>query len=265
MPHPAGVDAAITTAARLAAEFDADLVRFVDGDGALPSVSRWVDEVTPVLVRALSVAMRDIGGTRVQQASAVDAAVIVIAAELEGHARRSVRAVMDLRDRVEQVEARPPDDDDDGGLPVGVPVLTAGAVAVAASKRARAKTRGKVGRGVTGRPSGRIAVGWQDLRAVSASVGLRLPPAFTSRAAQVVRTQVAVSRNLYAAQLADDQGLVILVEDARYGATDEPCEDVNGRYATVEWLRRNTTEHPNCTRRGRPTRLPPGRYVTLLE
>lgn len=262
MPHPVAVDQAITTAARLAAEFDAALVRFVDGDGSLPSIGRWLTQVEPVLIAATRSAMADIGGTREQQTEAAGAAVAVILAELEAHARRSLRSVIDLAGRVEAAAATPPDDDD-GGVPV-VPVV-AGAAAIVASRRTRRRNRNRVGRGVTGRPSGRMAVGWSDLRAVAAKHGLALPPAFTSRVAQTVRTSVAVQRNLYAVQLAEQAGQVIRVEDARYGATDEPCEDVNGRYATPEWLRRHPTEHPNCTRRGRPVVLPPGRYVTLLE
>jgi hypothetical protein len=59
-------------------------------------------------------------------------------------------------------------------------------------------------------------------------------------------------------------GMVLLIRDARLGDTDEPCENVNGRYATVRWIRRHPLEHPNCTRQAIPTRLPPGARVTLL-
>jgi len=56
----------------------------------------------------------------------------------------------------------------------------------------------------------------------------------------------------------------VYVLDARKGPTDQACEDVNGKWATPEWLRRHPVEHPNCTRLGRPRRLPQGAAVTLL-
>ena len=58
---------------------------------------------------------------------------------------------------------------------------------------------------------------------------------------------------------------VLYVEDARLGPTDKPCERVNDRYATSKWARNHPVEHPNCTRRTTPVRLPAGQRVSLFE
>ena len=91
------------------------------------------------------------------------------------------------------------------------------------------------------------------------------------------RTQTAIDRNTHSADVvearqtaADGPGgarpgeWAVYVLDARKGPTDQACEDVNGKWATPEWLRKHPVEHPNCTRLGRPRRLPQGAAVTLL-
>lgn len=103
------------------------------------------------------------------------------------------------------------------------------------------------------------------LQAMAARAGEPLPMRLSPRLRMIVRTEVAGSRNLLAADVADGQALALLIRDGRYGPTDEACERVDGKYATSLWVRTHRTEHPNCTRQAIPTRLPAGQYVTLLE
>ena len=108
------------------------------------------------------------------------------------------------------------------------------------------------------------AVRPKELQRLAARTGQPMPARSGPRIRMIVRTGLAKSRNEHAATLAEGAGKVLLITDARYGDTDEACERVNGRYATVRWVRRHPVEHPNCTRLAFPVLLPDGARVTLL-
>jgi len=115
-------------------------------------------------------------------------------------------------------------------------------------------------------------------RALGRAHGVSLPKPTKAHAKMVVRTESAIARNRHAAKVVDRRNdrlsrpaqrpvpgdWVMYVLDARLGKTDQPCHDVNRKYATAEWARRHPVEHPNCTRKTKPMRLPQGGRVTLL-
>lgn len=246
MPHPAQVEQAANALEAIGRRVDAAIADHIVNGTRLPTISNLLAEAYPLLVTATRAAYLDIDP---------DAGPDDWMWQVDDLADRLAvtwqRAFRDAQQRRVLVERAPVVENDDGTPPTLTEVAAAGGgfgAAVQAVRRARRKTLSR-----------------QVLRQVAAEVRAPMPRITAATVRQTVRTELANGRNLHAARLADARGLVIRVEDARKGPTDEECERVNGLFATALWLRRHPTSHPNCTRRGRPVRLPPGARVTLLE
>ena len=104
------------------------------------------------------------------------------------------------------------------------------------------------------------------LRVAAAQTGNPLPVSLAATLRATIRTDVAAGRNMHAADVVDrnGDGWALYIRDALAGS-DEPCMRVDRKFATATWLRRHPVEHPNCTREGRPMRLPAGQRITLLR
>lgn len=244
MPHPAYVEAMAAAVTQTGMLVDRAVLEHIASGTRLPSVGRIMDDLRRFTVAATVAAFDDItdAWTPLDLEQSVDLILVDMQAVV-------TRAFRDAQRRRVEVEAAPDVDlqDDDsvaGAIRRGVGL----GVVLAAFQAAKGRLPGR-----------------RELGSLAARAGDPMPRQTAGMLRQIVRTQVAVERNRLAATVADREGLVIRVEDARKGPTDEPCEDVNGRYATTVWLRRHPVEHPNCTRRGRPVRLPPGQFVTLLD
>lgn len=244
MPHPRGTEELIDVVSQVAARVDELVLEHVANGRVLPSERVVLGLIEPDVQEAVRVAFDDITATWTLEE--LSAATAVIMAELAVIIRRALRDAQSRR--VEAVSVAPDRLQDDDSI-AGWVRAGAGLGAVLAAFWT------KYGR--PPRPG--------EVRYMAATTGQPAPRRTDWQIKQVLRTRIAEERNTVAANVADRGGLVIFVEDARKGPTDEECEDVNGRYATPLWLRRHRVEHPNCTRRGRPAVLPPGRFVTLLE
>ncbi len=245
MPLPDEVERSAIVAAAIAAAFENRLAAHIANGTAAPSVDAYREELRPHVVAAYRDALVDVtpGDLVDEQADAIEVQAEAMADEqLEELARQATAA------RNYATEAR-------------VDVLQAariGATAGAALALLR-KRVGALRAAVADRA--RAAVSFRD---VSAALDRPAPASLGPRLRTAVRTGAAIGRNRWAANLADRAYLVVYVEDALFGDTDRECEDVDGRYATPSWLRANTVEHPNCTRRGTPMTLPRGARVTLV-
>ena len=263
MPLPAASERAANQVARLLVEFDDGCATYVATGRGLPSVRAYLAELRPLIVQAVSAAFRQVDRGVGQEtiAQAVDAqlaAIQRVLAKAERDARRDRR----------KVPARLPEPGDDESHAAFV--VRVGAIAAVAALAARPRRR---------RPAGRTPppVTGDDVRTLARQVGARLPRPTAAHARMIVRTETAIARNTHAANIVDAKNphsakggndprnpWAVLILDARKGPTDEACERVNGKYATPDWLRKHPVEHPNCTRLGRPVRLPAGEHVTLL-
>jgi hypothetical protein len=244
MPHPARTEELIDVVAQVAARVDDLVLEHVANGRQLPSERVVLELIEPDVTEALRVAFDDITATWTLEE--LDAATDAIMAELTVIVRRALRDAQSRR--VEAASVAPDRLQDDDSV-AGWVRAGAGLGAVLAAFWAK-----------YGRPPKPA-----EVRYISATTGQPAPRRTAWQIKQVLRTRIAEERNTVAANVADRLGLVIRVEDARKGPTDEECEDVNGRYATTLWLRRHRVSHPNCTRRGRPAVLPSGQSITLLE
>lgn len=237
MPLPRDSEAAAAQIARLIDRFDDDLDEWIAGGGRRPSVNRLLEQVLPLIEQSVTAAVLQVD----PDATPDDIAPLVTGQyeAIQAVIRASLRDAEQLR---RQAPRRPPRRDDNETI-AGF-VARVGAVAALTALAARA-----------GRKP----------RDVARSVGVRLPRRRAAHVRTLVRTETAIGRNRHAADVAVRDRKVIRVLDARKGPTDQECEDVNGRYATAQWIRSHPVEHPNCTRLGRPVRLPAGAFVTLLE
>lgn len=244
MPHPRRVEELAAVLAAVGDRVDRYVLEHLADGARLPSVAQVLDVMGPDVRAALVEAFDDIssGWTEDELSAATDSIMDELAVVVG-------RTLRDAQSRRITDRTIPPDSPSDDLSIVGLARLGVGlAGLVAAVKRTQRRLPDP-----------------GQMRYLAAVSGTPAPRRVGPQVRQIIRTRIAEERNTLAANVADRQGLYIRVEDARLGPTDEPCEDVNGRYATSLWLRRHRVEHPNCTRRGRPARLPPGQFVTLLE
>ena len=246
MPLPRDTEVAARKVQRRIDEYDAALLSWSLGTGRLPSLRAVMADVRPLLIFAVSAALSDAGEppTRSQVLAAVQTQQTAIERALrssEGQARAAKRKLP---------RTLPTEDDDEPAavLVRRVGAVTAAAVLVAALKRDLS-----------------VRVRQIETRKIAGKVGARVPRRVSPYARMVVRTESAIARNGAAADIAERDDKVLLIRDAMKGPTDRECEVVDGKYATAKWLRKHPVEHPNCTRRGRPAKLPKGRHVTLLD
>lgn len=244
MPLPRESEAAAAEVARILAELDARLEQHILTGRPLPNPTSILDRIEVQVERSLTAAVRQIN----PQATAFEIAVMV--ADIMTPLAITVEQSIGRARRVRQQAPRTPpaQEDDESRLAY---IARVGAVAafvgIATSRRRRRRP--------------------VNLRQVASELGIirQLPRVTSSYGRMVVRTRTAINRNVHAADIAERDGLVLYVRDGMQGPTDEPCENVDGRYATPLWGRRHPVEHPQCTRRMRPVRLPPGEFVTLLS
>lgn len=244
MPHPRRVDDLAEVLAQVGDRVDRYVLDHIATGARLPTDAQVLSVMAGDVEAALVAAFDDIttDWTGEELVSAREAILgelaVVIRRALRDAASRRIEATSIPQDRLQT------DDSVVGWVRAGL-----GLGALIAAVRAK---------------EGRLPDAGQ-VRYLAAVAGEPAPRRVGPVVRQIVRTRIAEERNTVAANVADRAGLVIRVEDARKGPTDEACEDVNGRYATPLWLRRHRVEHPNCTRRGRPAKLPAGQFVTLLE
>lgn len=143
------------------------------------------------------------------------------------------RAFRDARNRRRQLERVDVEDDSSSTVPVVV-------FAVAVLRRLR-------------RPG---VVGLDQVKADAVRAGVPMPPKVGPKIRQIVRTELAISRNKLAADIADSTGRLLFVTDG--GPCNYKCETFHRKWATPAWVRRNPTSHPNCVRECRPAVLPAG-------
>ena len=262
MPLPAESERAGRTIAAELARFDQALLDHIETGDTLPTVATVMAPIIEAARRSAIAAIRET--TPSITTRQVDAAVKDIVDPIRTEIVAQLRAARAVRRRIPR---RAPSDDDDDGSPIAALVkrVGAGAALILVLRRRRPRA---------GRPD--------QVRQVMRQVGLPAPRPTAAYGRMVLRTETARARNMVAADIVEraprlvnpetgreirgpaGNGLVLLIRDARKGPTDEPCEKVNGRYATARWIRRHPLEHPNCTRQAIPTRLPPGARVTLL-
>lgn len=258
MPLPATSERAARAVARVLTDVDNQIARYLADRDVLPDARAVRADLVPLVTAAVSAALRDIDPD-------VPLPVITAAvnAQLDDLQAAIQAAVDDARTLKRRMPRQPPVQDDDETI-VGFVRRVGKYAALAALLTARSRAR------------------TPDVKTVARHVSVRTPKRTAGYGRMLVRTNTAIARNKHSADVVDQRfterrqtngnksrGAVpgdwaVFVEDARKGPTDAECEDVNGRYATPEWLRKHPVEHPNCTRRGRPRILPVGESITLI-
>lgn len=252
MPLPADTEAAANRIAARVSRFDRDLDRYILDGGRPPSVAEVMRDLRDDLAVAVAVAVAD-GASVAPPPGVVRDAVRTQQNELQTALADAERRARRVR---RDIPRRLPEQDDDETQAAFIARVGAVTAAVALAKRLR-----------------------RPLRDIARQTGTatRLPRPTAGYSKMVVRTESAIARNRFAADVAEAGGSfepgqpvtpglwAVYIQDARKGPTDEACERVNGQWATPDWLRNHPVEHPNCTRRGRARKLPAGAIVTLLE
>lgn len=224
--------------------FDRDLVDWIVDGGIPPDRTRLFDIIAPLVAVAVSAAILEIDPDATD--AEIDRAVANQVAAIRTAVNVSFRRAQRLRRQVP--DQLPEQDDGESFAAFARRVGAAAALAVAA-------------RGLTTR----------QRRQTAQVEGVSLPRPTAAYGRMVVRTGAAIERNQHTAQVVARRNLeqgarwVVYVRDGLLGPTDEGCERVDRRYATVEWARNHPVEHPNCTREMRPMVLPEGERVTLLR
>jgi len=249
MAIPAGSEQAAKRIARVGAELDSLIVAHIVDGRSMPRPSQFAERVRGDIAEAVTLALIDLDSDVSDEVIA--AAVAEAVTEAVALYRRAYRDAQTRRRRI--VRADPTLDDDDdrrftlSALPrlarrYGFPVALAAALL----------TRSRIPR--------------ERIRQAAAAARDPIPPRLAAVLRASVRTKAAELRNMHAADLLDQRGdgWALYIRDALIG-DDEGCVEVDRRWATAEWLRRHPVEHPNCTREGRPRRLPEGARVTLLR
>lgn len=254
MPHTKRVEALADQVAQYGDRIDERIARHVADGTALPTAAAILTAIRPSVRDAVEDALEDIH----PDWTARDSQELTdwVMAELGTIVNRSLRDAQIRRRRVLRAPETALQTDDNGMVPLPAPeqrtrLMRAGTllgVLIAAFKDRRKRAPDPL-----------------ELRNLSIQAGQPMPRRVGPALKQTIRTRIAEGRNDFAADIADRLGYVIRVGDGRNGPTDQECEDVNGRYATPQWLRNHRVEHPNCSRIGRPARLPAGQQVTLLE
>ena len=255
MPLPATSERAARAVARVLSDLDDQVARFLAGRDTLPSVRSVRADLVPLVTASVSAALTDVDPD--VPLSVITAAVNAQLDDLQAAIQGTIDDARAVRRRMPRT---PPVQDD--GEAVAAFVRRVGKFAALAALLSSAR-----------RP---------DLSRLARQVSVRVPRRTAGYGRMVVRTNTAIARNRHSADVVEQRfaakraetgkksrgavpgDWVVFVEDARKGPTDAECEDVNRRYATPEWLRKNPVSHPNCTRRGRPKVLPAGESVTLL-
>jgi len=251
VPLPRAAETAAGVVERIGRDVDRAVVEHLTtGEPMLSEASfrrRIIDPVTD----AVTAAMLDIDPDT--PPAVIGEARADLVAELVVLYRRAVRDAQSTRRRIERATPGEPEPGERGRLAgVGfasiarragfaVAVATATAFGVRRIERRRMQQAARIG-------------------------GQPLPTRMDAVLRAAVRTGAAVARNRRAADVVEErgEGWALYIRDALKGS-DEPCVRVDRRWATVEWLRRHPVEHPNCTREGRPRRLPDGARITLLR
>jgi hypothetical protein len=253
VPLPDASEAAAAAVEQIGDELDAAVIAYLSVGDPLPSVTAVIDRLRVLVTEALTAAYRETWPNlpRGLVARTVDEivdmldGVIAETLHLATLGRRSARRLTVPDDMI------PEADTDAGLLRLAEGFGLWAALGALLTFRRRRRERVRLERDLLAR--------------MAATAGDPLPIRLGPHMRMIVRTEVAARRNGFAADVADDNGWVILVRDGRLGPTDHACERVDGRYATTRWMRAHPTQHPNCTRQGVPTRLPAGATVTLLE
>lgn len=260
MPLPATSERAARAVARVLADLDDRVARFLAGSGSLPTAREVRADLVPLVTAAVSAALRDIDP---------DVPLSVITAAVNAQLDDLQAAIQGTLDDARAVRRRmprtPPEQDD--GEPVAAFIRRVGKFAALAALLSASRPR-----------AGRTP----DVSKVARQVSVRVPRRTAGYGRMLVRTNTAIARNRHSADVVEQRfaakraetgkksrgavpgDWVVLVLDARKGPTDRECEEVNGKYATPGWIRKHPVEHPNCTRAGRPKVLPAGESVTLL-
>ena len=236
------------------AQLDRRLERYVLEGGTPPNPDEWLTLIEPLVQRSVIAAMFDIDPQFTQ--ADLERAVAFIMGQIGQAVFNTIGQATRARAQMPPIPAE--QDDGETILDFARRVGPFAALAALAGTVNRARRR-------------------RQFRATAQQVGARVQRPVSSYARMVVRTETAVTRNRLGADVVDRRNQqqrtlgylpgdwALMVEDARLGPTDEPCEEVDGKIATPLWARRNPVEHPNCTRRTRPYRLRPGDVVTLLS
>ncbi len=229
MPLPQVSERAAAQIETVLADLDRRIELHLVTGATLPAASDILDRVEALLRVSITAAVQAINpdaGPAVIEPMVADTMVpLAVAVEdALGRARRQRG----------QVARRMPDQEDDetvAGFITRVGAVTA-LVALFTARRRRNQTA--------------------DLRRIASQVGIinQIPRRTAAYGRMVARTESAIHRNRYAADLAEQRGLVMYVRDALKGPTDEACHRVNGRYATPQWARNHPVEHPNCVAAG---------------
>ena len=254
MAHPRLTEEAADAITRRLAAFDDRLMARALRGQQMPDPAAMLDEIERLVMVAHRAAFDDIAplDDNDLESSGLLFAVFATMEQITAYVNRAVRDHEQIAAEVVRDRATIEDTDADTTELTPTALARAGSVGLAlltiARRQRRIPNRAQVGR-------------------ITRLARTRPPRQSAGRSRVAVRTEAAIARNEYAADIADraDARVVLLIEDARLGPTDEPCHDVDGRYATSTWLRNHPVEHPNCTRRGRPRRLPDGARVTLLR
>lgn len=245
MPHPRATEAAANRIRDLLAALDQRLLNAAQQGQRLPSAASTMAQVIPLIETAIRAAFNDI--TPVDEDD--PDLNFYIAATIEQVERYVTRTIRDHQLLADEVSASTVDPEDDRSPTALARAGLLGTAVVAMATRQRRLVR-------------------RQQLANLTQAARRLPPRQSAgRSRGAVRTIAAIGRNQYAANIADrrGEGWAIYVEDARLGPTDEPCERVDGQWATSTWLRNHPSQHENCTRRGRPRSLPDGVFPTLIR
>jgi hypothetical protein len=250
MPLPRESERAANEVARILAALDERAVEYVVDGRPLPSARSVLADLRVHVAVSVTAAMReadpDITVQDIREAVDVQMAAL----------QRAIAGVLDDARRLRRRIPRVVEQED--GEPVAAFIRRVGKFAALGALLAARGRR---------RPP-------QD---IARQVGVRLPRRTAGYGRMVVRTESAIARNTHTAKVVErkradaDRDMYrvgdwcVYVRDALKGPTDADCEAVDRKYATPEWIRNHPVEHPNCTRQGRPVRLPAGAAVTLLD
>jgi len=243
---PAGSEAAAKRIARIGVRLDAAILDHIVAGRPLPRPSKFIEQVRDDIALSVTLALRDIDPDVSQ--TVIDAAVADATAEAAVLYRNAYRDAQGRRRKI--VRASIIDEEDDTNM----------------AGLARMARRAGFAAAVATVLASRRRIPRERIQQAAAAAGQPIPPKLAAVLRASVRTKTAELRNLHAADLVDERGdgWALYIRDALIG-DDKPCVDVDRKYATPEWLRRHPVEHPNCTREGRPRRLPADRRITLLR
>ncbi len=184
MPLPATTERAARAVARVLADLDDQVARYLAGRDRLPSPRAVLDELRPLVTAAVSAAMRDIDPD--VPLSAVTDAVDEQLTDLQAAITGTVDQARAVRRRL---PTNPPVRED--GEAVTVFVRRVGKFAALAALLAADR----------GRRGGRV--GTPDVSKVARQVSVRVPRRTAGYGRMVVRTKSAVARNVHAADVVD--------------------------------------------------------------